>query len=302
MKRVLYYRQKLLLALIQAFGGSLSGVSLEKYLFLFTRVLVGNKSYDFIPYKKGCFSFQSYADCERLAQIGILQLTKSQWRISNSKDYLSEINIKEKLLDFADEHKKIKGDDLICKVYREYPYYAIKSQLIERLKNKGILSKADIQRINKFKPIQKNHAFFTIGYEGQSFESYLNKLIKNNIRILCDVRKNPLSRKYGFSKGILSKTLKSLGIEYVHIPELGIVSEKRQKLNSQADYDLLFDDYEMSTLKQNQPALRKLYNIFEFYRRVAITCFEADHCMCHRSRVANALSGFPNWKYKIKHI
>ncbi|WP_348602891.1 DUF488 family protein [Bartonella tribocorum] len=42
--------------------------------------------------------------------------------------------------------------------------------------------------------------FFTIGYEGKSLENYLNCLLENNIKILCDVRKNPISRKYGFSK------------------------------------------------------------------------------------------------------
>ena len=32
----------------------------------------------------------------------------------------------------------------------------------------------------------------TIGYEGRSIDEYLNLLIKNNIKLLCDVRKNPI--------------------------------------------------------------------------------------------------------------
>jgi uncharacterized protein (DUF488 family) len=100
----------------------------------------------------------------------------------------------------------------------------------------------------------------------------------------------------------LSETLEKIGIDYVHIPELGIVSEKRQSLNSQADYNLLFANYEASTLKENQVALQRLYNLCQVHRRVAITCFEADHCMCHRSRVADAIAHMPGWTYDVLHI
>ena len=70
--------------------------------------------------------------------------------------------------------------------------------------------------------------------------------------MLCDVRKNPLSRKYGFSKSTLSETLNKLGIEYTHLGALGIASEKRQYLNAQSDYDRLFDEYENTILAQNK--------------------------------------------------
>ena len=47
------------------------------------------------------------------------------------------------------------------------------------------------------------------------------------IGLLCDVRKNPLSRKFGFSKKKLKHITETVGIKYVHIPELGIESDKR---------------------------------------------------------------------------
>ncbi|MBY7649835.1 MAG: hypothetical protein C4617_05045 [Candidatus Liberibacter europaeus] len=143
---------------------------------------------------------------------------------------------------------------------------------------------------------------FTIGYEGSSFEEYLNRIIKNNIKMLVDVRKNPISRKRGFSKKNLSETLNNLGIKYVHIPNLGISSEKRQSLNTQKDYDLLFVSYLNNELKNNKSSLDYLFEIFKEYHRIAITCFEADKCMCHRGIIANALSNFPDWKYEICHI
>ena len=198
---------------------------------------------------------------------------------------------------FADHYKTIKGDNLIKHIYKNYPYYAINSQIASKL-----MSNNELLDIEQAVPDNENPNFFTIGYEGQSFENYLNRLIKNNIKILCDVRKNPLSRKYGFSKSTLSETLEKLNITYIHIPELGIVSEKRQELKSKKDYDRLFDEYEINTLSKNGEALDKLEKIMMKHKRVAITCFEATPCMCHRGRVAEALSNRSSWNYNITHI
>ncbi|WP_244427340.1 DUF488 domain-containing protein [Bartonella rattimassiliensis] len=41
--------------------------------------------------------------------------------------------------------------------------------------------------------------------------------MENNIKILCDVRKNPISRERGFSKGPLEKALSNIDIEYIYI-------------------------------------------------------------------------------------
>ncbi|WP_455475015.1 DUF488 domain-containing protein [Bartonella sp. B30(2025)] len=143
---------------------------------------------------------------------------------------------------------------------------------------------------------------FTIGYEKKSLNDYLKCLMENNIKTLCDVRKNPVSRKQGFSKTQLEKAVQSFDIKYMHIPELGIVSEKRRNLKTQQDYELLFEDYQNTTLKNNSCAIDKLYQIFLAKKRIAITCFEADVCMCHRGQIALALTQLQDWQYEIKHI
>ena len=297
-KNSLYYRQKVLLALLEVFGGKLGKTDLQKYLFLFTQEYQKDKSYEFIPYKYGCFSFQSVADKRKLTEIGAITSVE-HWEIADKGDYLAQIANKdrENLILFRDKYKDIRGNNLVRSVYLQYPYYAINSEIYGE-----VMNKKEMKIIEQIKPSQTDYAFFTIGYEGKSFENYLNKLIKNNVRLLCDVRKNAFSRKYGFSKKTLSKTLEIIGIGYIHMPNLGIVSEKRQSLNSQADYDRIFYDYEVSTLKENKIALKELYSFFEKYRRIAITCFEANPNMCHRSRVAKAISQRSDWKYEIFHI
>lgn len=297
-KKSLFSRQMLLLALLQRFGGKLSKIDLQKYLFLFTEICEKEKSYEFVPYQYGCFSFQSYADRRRLVEVGAI-VESNNWQLANDDDYISQIpqQIRNKLEMFYNKFKSVSGDDLVKYIYRTYPYYAINSKIAQEK-----MTAEEMSVINAAKPVCEDYAFFTIGYEGHSFENYLNRLIMNNIKVLCDVRKNPLSRKYGFSKTTLSETLKNLGIKYIHIPELGIVSEERQELKTQKDYDRLFDKYEANTLKQNLKALDQLESIFMKDKRIAITCFEKDHCMCHRGRVAKAMNLRIKCWGKVVHI
>jgi uncharacterized protein (DUF488 family) len=126
----------------------------------------------------------------------------------------------------------------------------------------------------------KKTTLFDIGYEGKSLEGYLNLLIKNNIKILIDVRKNPISMKYGFSKSVLSKRTVDLGIKYMLIPALVIESDKRKSLNSFDDYQNLFSDYESITLKQNIKSVKEVYNILMQNKRIILTCFEANKNYC----------------------
>ncbi|ENN90904.1 DUF488 family protein [Bartonella schoenbuchensis] len=296
--KTLFKRQKLLLALLQEFGGRLSSIDFQKYLFLFTQY-EEKQSYEFVPYKYGCFSFQSHADKHKLIELGMLA-NKNDWQLTSIKnDYSADIEFatQKKISSFVEKFSKLKGNELIRYVYKNYPYFAINSCIAN-----NVMEKKDLEKINAFRPKDETFCFFTIGYEGQSFENYLNRLIKNNIKTLCDVRKNPLSRKYGFSKTQLSKIVNALGIEYRHIPELGIISEKRQDLKTQRDYERLFQDYNNTTLKDNSLELEKLYQLFLDRKRIAITCFEENVCMCHRGQIAYALSKLPQWKFKIKHI
>jgi hypothetical protein len=289
------YRQKTLIGLLSSFGGHLPSTDFQKYLFLFTREFQQEPSFEFVPYRFGSFSFQSYADKRRLVEIGALADT-DDWQLQEGFSTEGLFNGATFNRCYA-KYSHLNGTRLLQDVYRRYPYYAINSERAAK-----IMNAQEVSAIAAARPAAGAACFFTIGYQGSSFEGYLNRLIKNTVKTLVDVRRNPLSRKYGFSKKTLSDTVKKLGIGYVHIPELGIASDRRQELNAQADYDRLFNSYEKQELKQNGKALQNLFDIFQKDKRVAITCFEADVCMCHRGRVAKAISALPGWKYDIRHI
>ena len=132
------------------------------------------------------------------------------------------------------------------------------------------------------------YTLFTIGYEKISIDYYLNKLVDKNIKTLVDVRKNPISMKYGFSKSQLKNFCVKLKMKYLHIPELGINSDKRQKLNSEYDYKKLFTNYK-ETLVNKTKYLDEVLSIYNNDKRIAITCFEKEHESCHRNYIAESL-------------
>ncbi len=53
---------------------------------------------------------------------------------------------------------------------------------------------------------------YTLGYEGLDIASFLNILRHHHIQTVIDVSQMPLSRKFGFSKTILSKFLERSGL------------------------------------------------------------------------------------------
>ncbi|MEZ0611977.1 DUF488 family protein [Fibrella sp. WM1] len=188
-------------------------------------------------------------------------------------------------------------DDLIRATYLSEPYYAIRSTIAHK-----VLNTSELDRIKRYKPQKSGIKLFTLGYEGISIETYFNKLITNDIKVLCDVRRNPLSQKVGFSKSELKYICEAMGIAYVHIPQLGIASEKRQSLESQKDYNLLFEDYEKNQLINQSEYIEHILSILQKEERIALTCFEASYLQCHRSRIANAVTKLNDWEYELIHI
>ena len=132
-------------------------------------------------------------------------------------------------------------------------------------------------------------AIYTAGYEGQTIESFLDKMVRNGIRLLVDVRRNPISRKRGFSKRQLSESAARVGISYEHLPDLGIPSDERRHLDSPMDYRRLFSKYEKAILPAAEESVDRVVTMVSVTPAVLV-CFEADWHRCHRSRLANAVA------------
>ncbi len=294
----MFYRRKIILALLQSFEGYLPKISLQKLLFLFVHKQV-NKNYDFVPYKYGCYSFSANADMTAMVKHKQLAEDKESFTKINDTNYIETLNETDKniLINIKKDYSLLDAEALMKLTYLNHNYYAINSEMA-----KNILTKKEYNKVMLAKPVNNDTILYTIGYEGISLEEYLNRLIKNDVKLLVDVRNNALSMKFGFSKTQLKKFCENLGIEYLHIPEVGIQSNQRQVLNTQTDYDNLFKVYKKENLKATVSYQQQILTLLEDKKRIALTCFEADICQCHRKHLAEAIVNLPKWKYKLKHI
>jgi hypothetical protein len=282
-----YNRQKLLLFLLEHAGGTLSKIDLQKLLFLYLEES-GTNQYAFVPYRFGCYSFLAADDLDLLQKRGWLEQNKKELRLHTSIALLPWARNNSERIEVEGWLKKrtTRGQILVREIYRKYPYYAINSEIKEQL-----LDKKELALVNQAGVISDSDqkSIYTIGYEGLHIEDYINKLIRNGIKLLCDVRHNPLSRKYGFSKQSLSTLLPNFNIEYLHIPELGIESQNRKGLKNSSDYKILFDEYRKS-LQGRQIGLTRIMKEFKTHKRIALTCFEKEAQSCHRHCISDFLT------------
>jgi uncharacterized protein (DUF488 family) len=141
---------------------------------------------------------------------------------------------------------------------------------------------------------------FTIGYEGKTIDKYLQILIQNQINTIIDVRKNPYSMKFNFTKKKFSEHLKRVDIDYFHIPELGIESDRRAKLETEKDYKSLFDYYKKNNLVHQVNKLKNIYSLLNNKKRIALTCFERDFYYCHRHIISDYFE--THYNIFVKHL
>lgn len=299
---MMYYRRKILLAMIETFRGRMFPISLQKALFLFTREQdKGCRVYNFVPYKYGCFSFNANHDISVLEKTGFLRSEEKGIALINPGNYACELNLFDAgiLQGIYDKYKDYTDDDFIDLTYKMFPYYAINSEIAYKHLSE---EQMDVVRKKDHRNTCTNHTLYTIGYEGRSLEEYLNILLIRGVRVLCDVRKNAYSQKYGFSKAQLHPACEGVGIKYIHIPELGIESGLRQELYSQADYDKLFDNYRKTVLARSNEHLDRIVELIDSNERVALTCFEKDVKQCHRTQIAQKIMSRKGITFDFKEL
>jgi len=276
----------------------LTRTELQKLLLLYTEENA-SRHYAFVPYQYGGYSFQCERDLGQLEQTGWIEVRHKRWTLKHpiGHEYWVEADserstIKEWIADW-----RLRGNALIAESYRRYPYYAINSTI----KNKLSLNKSELAAIDTATPrvSGRNVVVFTLGYEGLHFETWANRLIENSIMAVCDVRRNPWSRKYGFSRSQLQKNLPKINIEYAWFPKLGIASSERIGLNSKAEYRALFKKYRHE-LSRHTAELEQLRQVIKARRRIALTCFEAHHRDCHRHCLSEKLTRDHN--YMVRHL
>lgn len=124
----------------------------------------------------------------------------------------------------------------------------------------------------------------SLGYEGHTPETLLDLLVEHGVRVLVDVRLNPISRKPGFSKRRLAESLAVAGIEYVHEPALGTPKEDRAAFQRGDGEEGRERVRERLAEGEGHEALVRLVD-GAHQQHVAVLCLEHAPNRCHRQVV-----------------
>jgi uncharacterized protein (DUF488 family) len=242
---------------------SLKRLQFVKLMFLASKE---RSLYDFVPYQFGPFSFQLYQDMRHLERDGNLTQTGDYVHFVEKAFPKPDPYIQSVITTVISQFCSLSERDLVDYVYHKYPEMTIFS------------------KIKQMKDYSRDETgIVTIGYEGKNIDKFLALLVENKIEKLIDVRKNAFSMKYGYSKNQLESALEKLGIKYLHLPELGIESDKRQNLSKEG-FAELFQHYAIE-LAEKQDLLDIIKSLAQ-KEKVALMCFEAKEADCHRGVIA----------------
>jgi len=128
----------------------------------------------------------------------------------------------------------------------------------------------------------------TIGYEKATLDDVIGRLKAADVGLLIDVRAVAASRRVGFSKTLLSGTLREAGVDYLHLRDLGTPKSGRQAARAGRidEMTAIFDEH-MQTASAQGALLQAMAAAKE--GRVCLLCYEADASCCHRKIVADQM-------------
>ncbi len=143
----MFYRRKVILALLEVFDGKLGKIRLQKLLFLFTRQQAlaqgfsGKTEYDFIPFKFGCYSYSANADMGAMVKRGFLKEDDQHFELNDENTtsarvkYFDQLiaNDKKNVLEIKAIYGRMSSSALMKYTYLNFPFYAIRSEVAEKI-------------------------------------------------------------------------------------------------------------------------------------------------------------------------
>jgi len=125
---------------------------------------------------------------------------------------------------------------------------------------------------------------YSVGYEGTTLAELVERLARQRVSLLVDVRRTPMSRRPGFSKRPLAAALAMAGISYVHEPLLGDPPESRNAFG-EGDSEAL----RVMRARLDGQARRAVEKLVEeaLHRPVAVLCVEREASHCHRRLITD---------------
>lgn len=272
------HRQRAIFFLIAESGGSLFRQQLIRLLYLVrhtTPTQGGSSFYDFLDQKAEPRSFALEFEIDKMIRTGLL--------VESKRGRLSPINTDSSNYPAIPTWLELDIQDLLGRLdTRSEPALSRHVAAVQR----DVESRRTSISATQHHPNAK--ALYTAGYESLSIDAFLDGLRQAGIEQLIDVRRNPISRRFGFHGRTLERLCGEVSIGYSHFPRLGIASSERRHLETQADYDRLFENYRRTTLRQETLDIGHVTDLAK-QRRSALLCAERCPAECHRSHLAERI-------------
>jgi uncharacterized protein (DUF488 family) len=137
----------------------------------------------------------------------------------------------------------------------------------------------------------KGLTIFAIGHSTRSSERFINILRAHSVKALVDIRTIPKSRHNPqFNEEELASALRSAGIRYVHMKNLGGLRHPLKISPNSAWKNASFRGYaDYMQSREFEDALQRLLRLAG-RTKAAIMCAEGNPFRCHRLLVADALT------------
>lgn len=273
-------RQRALIRFIANEGGRIKMLRLVKLSFLLRETAeTAPKSslYDFIPYHFGPYSFTLNYELRALERDGWVRISEKDVELlRDAKTEVSKLDrgVASEIDSLVRRYRNVLTATLVSRVYADYPWYT---------------SRAQDEKLRRVEVPTVSPAIFTVGYEGLMLDGLLDMLLRAGVKRLIDVRCNPVARRFGFHKSTMERHCRDVAIQYTHVPELGIPSNKRTDLDDQKSYNRLFDYYEEKILPAHEESVDMVSSLMREEPSV-LMCMEADAKCCHRTRLAAAIA------------
>jgi uncharacterized protein (DUF488 family) len=141
---------------------------------------------------------------------------------------------------------------------------------------------------------------FTIGHSTRTLDEFIGLLKNYSVTLVLDVRTVPRSRHNPqFNKETLPVSLKTEGIKYIHMPEIGGLRRPKHDSINLAWKNMGFRGYaDYMQTKEFTDGLLKIVALAR-ENHLALMCAEALPWRCHRSLISDALVAR---HIKVQHI
>ena len=114
-------------------------------------------------------------------------------------------------------------------------------------------------------------------------------MLSLRIKTLVDVRDTASSRKLGFSSGMLQRLTEKIGIEYHHVPALGVPPKHRDDFRRLDTVERARSWYHNNVVREGPEVLSRVVELCREGDAVLL-CYERDARYCHRYPLAVALA------------